>query len=480
MKRRDFIRAMGLAAGAVVAPGCIALGTQGYPSKPNIIYILADDLGWAELGCYGNTFNETPNLDKLAENGIRYNRAYTTAPQCVLSRASFMTGRSTLDIRMTRFSAALHRDIISFPELLRNAGYFTGLCGRNFHLDGYERKPEEEEEVFVKYNLRTFADRVDYIKIGWDGETIYTQFVEFMDSVPDKKPFFIQVGYSDPHRAFTAPEFEPDPEKITVPESMPDTKLLRKDLAAHIGEINRCDHDLGRILDELDKRGLAENTLVVFMGDNGAALLRGKGTLYEFGLNVPLIARWPGHIKPGLVSNELISGEDIALTFLEVAGANKDGEMTGKSLVNSFQDKDFQGHDYVFAVRGSHASSLPVNSASFDLGRVIIGERYKLIYNAMWQIPYEPVDFRGQAFWKELMEMNKNGKLDEKFSKAFFQSPRPMFEVYDLQTDPFEFNNLAGKPEIAETEHELKAKLLEWMVLNQDYLPLPIPSSPGK
>jgi arylsulfatase A-like enzyme len=181
-----------------------------------------------------------------------------------------------------------------------------------------------------------------------------------------------------------------------------------------------------------------------------------------------------------LVNNELISGEDIALTFLEVAGAKKDGEMTGKSFVNSFQNQNFKGHEYVFAVRGSHASSLPVNSASFDLGRVIIGERFKLIYNAIWQIPYEPVDFKGQAFWKELTEMNKEGILDEKFSKAFFQSERPMFEVYDLQNDPFEFNNLAGKQKITETENELKAKLLEWMVLNQDYLPLPIPSSPGK
>jgi arylsulfatase A-like enzyme len=447
---------------------------------PNIVFILSDDHSVPYLGCYDNPDMNTPNLDKLASQGIRYNRAYTTAPQCVLSRAAIMTGRSTLDIRMTRFSAALHRDVVSFPELLRDAGYFTGLCGRNFHLDGYERKPEEEEEVFVKYNLRTFNDRVDYLNIGWDGETIYKQFVEFLDSVPTEMPFFIQVGYSDPHRSFTAPEYAPDPERITVPESMPDTKLLREDLAAHIGEINRCDHDLGRILDELDKRGLAENTLVVFMGDNGAALLRGKGTLYECGLNVPLIAHWPGHIKPGLVSNELISGEDIALTFLEVAGVKKDDKMTGKSFVNSFQNQNFKGHKYVFAVRGSHASSLPVNSASFDLGRVIIGERFKLIYNAIWQIPYEPVDFRGQAFWKELIEMNKNGKLDEKFSKAFFQSERPMFEVYDLQNDPFEFNNLVGKPGIAEIENELKAKLLEWMVLNQDYLPLPIPSSPRK
>lgn len=460
--------------------GCKQSGKNTGIQKPNIVFIVSDDHSLPYLGCYGNQDMNTPNLDKLASEGIRYNRAYTSAPQCVLSRASLMTGRSTLDIRMTRFSAALPREIVSFPELLRNAGYFTGLCGRNFHLDGYEGKPEEEEEVFLKYNLRTFKDRVDYLNIGWDGETIYKQFVEFLDSIPDKKPFFIQVGYSDPHRPFTAPEYEPDPDKITVPESMPDTKLLRKDLAAHIGEINRCDHDLGRVLDELDKREMAENTLVVFIGDNGAALLRGKGTLYECGLNVPLIARWPGHIKPGLVNNGLISGEDIALTFLEAAGAKEDDKMTGKSFVNSFQNQDFKGQNYVFAVRGPHASSLPTNSASFDLGRVIIGERYKLIYNAIWQIPYVPVDFSGQPFWKELTDLNKNGKLDEKFSKAFFQSQRPMFEVYDLQSDPFEFDNLTGKPEIAKTEHELKKQLLEWMVLNQDYLPLPVPSSPKK
>jgi N-sulfoglucosamine sulfohydrolase len=464
-----------------VSPVMAQKATDLPKERPNVVFILSDDHSVPYLGCYGNKDMNTPNLDKLASEGIRYNRAYTTAPQCVLSRASIMTGRSTVDIRMTRFTAALPREIISFPEVLRDAGYFVGLCGRNFHLDGPDvGKIVEVDEIMLKYNLRTFKDRVDYLNIGWNGEVIYQQFVEFLDSVPDDTPFFIQVGYSDPHRVFTAPEYEPSPDTINVPESMPDTKLLREDLAAHIGEINRCDHDLGRVLAELERRGLAANTLVVFMGDNGAALLRGKGTLYECGLNVPLLARWPGHIESGLVNNELISGEDIAVTFLEAAGAKKDEKMTGKSFINSFHGDAFKGHDYVFAVRGSHGSGLPTNSSPFDLGRVIIGQRYKLIYNVIWQIPYNPVDFSGQAFWNELKELNEEDKLDEKFSKVFFEPQRSMFEVYDLETDPFEFNNLSGKPEIEELEYELKKELLTWMVLNQDYLPLPIQPSPNK
>ena len=446
--------------------------------RPNIVFILSDDHSVPYLGCYGNADLNTPNLDKLAAEGIRYSRAYTTAPQCVLSRASIMTGRSTVAIRMTRFSAALSREIITYPELLSGAGYYTGICGRNFHLDGFERKPKEEEEVFLKYNLRTFEDRVDYLNIGWDGKTIFKQFVDFLNQVPDQKPFFIQVGYYDPHRKFSAQDYEPDPSSITVPESMPDTKLLRQDLAAHYGEINQLDHDIGMVLDELDQRGLTDNTLIVFMGDNGAALLRGKGTLYECGLNVPLIAKWTGHIQKGLVSDKLISGEDIAPTFLGIAGADIPENITGIGFEDSFKGTVDPGHEYVFAVRGSHANFLPISSAWFDLGRAIIGERYKLIYNVLWQIPYWPVDFEEQPFWKEMVAMDQKGTLDEKFSKLYFQDPRPMFEVYDLVNDPFEYSNLAGKAEIATIEHELKKELLEWMVVNQDYLPLPIPATP--
>ncbi|MET0574095.1 MAG: sulfatase/phosphatase domain-containing protein, partial [Pedobacter agri] len=279
---------------------------------------------------------------------------------------------------------------------------------------------------------------------------------------------------NDPHRTFDATAFEPDPNKIHHPRGMPDTKALRKDLASYLGEIQRLDHNVGELLKELEKRGLTKNTLVVFMGDNGGALLRGKGTLYDLGLHVPLIARWPNKIKANQKTDVLISGEDIAPTFLAIANARIPKEVTGKSFVATFSNPSYSPRDLVFAVRGAHASALPNGTASFDLGRAVFDKRYKLVYNALWQLPYQPVDFGNQPFWIELKKQHQEGTLAPEYAALFFAAQRPMFEVFDLQEDPYELKNLAGEANISQVERKLKADLQEWMILNQDYLPLPL------
>jgi arylsulfatase A-like enzyme len=454
--------------------GCTA--AQSAPEddrQPNIIFIVSDDHSAPFLGCYGDPNVKTPNIDRLAKEGILFRNAYTTAPQSVPSRASLMTGRSVVDVRMTRFSAPLPADVVSYPELLRTAGYYTGICGRTFHLDG-SRVPPETETVFQEYALRTFEKRVDYLRQGQSRDAL-GQFIEFIEQAPENKPFFIQIGYNEPHRSFDATEFEPVPSSLELPTDWPDIPELRKDFAGYYGEIQRLDVYVGQLLDEIDRRGLTENTLVVFIGDNGGALLRGKGTLNELGLHVPLLARQPGKINPGSVSNALISGEDIAPAFLEIAGSDIPAEMTGKSFVPAFTDSSFSAHTYIFAERGAHGHGLPNNSAAFDLGRTAFSKEYKLIYNALWQLPYSPVDFAGQPFWQKLQEQNRNRTLDARYRQLFFAEHRPIFEFYDRINDPCELNNLAGNPAYAEQEHALKAELQKWMILNRDFLPLPIP-----
>ena len=477
LSRRSFVKmtsqASALALASIFLPkGLLANSKAGNLQKKrhlNILFILSDDHSVPYVGCYGNPDLKTPNLDSMAADGMRFDRTYTTAPQCVPSRASLMSGRSAVDIRMTRFSAPLPAEIIAFPELLRKSGYYTGLIGRTYHLDGQGRfAPEITKRVFEEHNLRTFPRRVDYI----DEEKANLE--EFLAKVPAGHPFFLQIGFSDPHRPFDAKDYEPDPNSLTIPESMPDTPLVRQDLAGHYGEIQRLDDSIGKTLKLIKDRGLEDNTIVVFMGDNGAALLRSKGTLYEGGLKVPLLIRWPGHVKGGSVCDVLISGEDIAPTFLELAGISPPEKMTGISFVNVLEGKPFKGREHVFAARGSHASNLPINTAAFDLGRCVISKRYKLIYNALWQLPYTPVDFEEQPFWKDLGRRNAEGTLGPKFSRALFAEHRPMFEIYDLEKDPDEFDNLAGRPKTADIEKKLKELLQEWMILNQDYLPLPI------
>jgi N-sulfoglucosamine sulfohydrolase len=260
-----------------------------------------------------------------------------------------------------------------------------------------------------------------------------------------------------------------------LPAFYPDTKLVREDFARYYDEIGRFDSDVGTVLAELKKRGLDRETLVVVSADNGAAQFRGKGTLNEFGIHCPLLVRWPGRVKSGLATAELISGEDLAPTFLAAAGVEIPKEMTGKSFLPLLKGEKYEPREYVFAQRGAHGSGLPTNSAAFDLGRCVVSRKHKLIYNALWQIPYHPVDFANDELWKELVQLNQDGKLSPELSKMYFSPTRPMFELYDLETDPNELKNLAGTKGVAEVEKRLKSALQEWMILQRDFVPLPVP-----
>ena len=448
--------------------------------KLNVLLILSDDHSAPHLGSYGNKDIMTPNLDRFAAQGMRFDRAYVTSPQCVPSRASLFTGRSPVAIAMSRFSSPLPRDIRTYAEDLRAAGWFTGVAGRNYHMDGaVTGMPSETRTVFDQYKLITFPDRLDYVKVGGGSEAQFAQFREFLDLKPADKPFFLQLCSNDPHRPLnTHGPIKHDPAKIKLPAHYPDTPLVREDYARYYDEIASFDVLFGKVMAELEKRGLAANTLVVFMGDNGASQFRGKGTLYEFGIHVPLLVRWTGQVKPGSSTAELISGEDLAPTLLEAAGLPVPSVMTGKSFVQLLRGQPFTGRQFVFAERGAHGTNLPGNSADFDLGRVVVSKTHKLIYNALGELPYWPVDFAKDALWQELMQMHRDGKLDPKSEELYFSPTRPMFELYDLAKDPGEFVNLAGNTDAAKSEQELKAALQEWMILQRDFMPLPVP--PGK
>ena len=338
--------------------------------RPNILLVLSDDHSAAHVGCYGNPDIKTPNLDRFAGEGMRFDRAYVACPQCVPSRAAIMTGRLPVAIQMTRFTAPLPIDVAIYPELLRSAGYYAGVAGRTFHLDGQHSPQPEVTRLFEEEQLKTFARRLDYVKQAGKREEMLQQYTEFLDQVPLGKPFFLQLCFSDPHRPLDQNAIrEPhDPTKLTLPKHYPDTPLVREDFARYYDEIARFDESFGQVLAELQKRGLAGNTIVAFMGDNGASQLRGKGTLNEFGIHVPLLVRWPGHIRPGSATEELISGEDIAPTMLSAAGLAVPKQMTGRSFLAAAEGQPHEARKYVFAERGMHGSGLPTNSGNFDLG----------------------------------------------------------------------------------------------------------------
>jgi arylsulfatase A-like enzyme len=452
--------------------------------RPNILLLLSDDHSYPFVSAYGDTNVNTPTLDRLAAEGIKLRRFFTACPQCVPSRAAYMTGRSPVAARMTRFSSPLARDEITFPELLRDkAGYFTGVCGRTYHLDG--AAPARVDNAIAKFynehHLRTFADRVDFLNTCPDDQ-VATQVAAFLDKwqgdkKPADKPFFLWANFSDPHHPWNTPaEFRPDPAKLKLPAHWPDLPGVREQVADYCGEVNRVDRTIAGVLEVLQKRGLYDKTLIVFAGDNGQALPHGKGSLYDPGSNVPLLIRWPGVIKPGGDSRELLSNEDIGPTLLAAAGLSPGDKMSGVSFLPLLKGEPHTPRKYVFVERGPHGSapvSVNMTNAGFDLSRAVRSDRYKFIYNCTPWIPYAPVDSAGGPGWTQMKAANADGTLSAALRTTYFTTPRPVYELYDLEADPSELKNLSGQPELAATEHELRLALAEKMILDFDYLPLP-------
>ncbi|MCX6631478.1 MAG: sulfatase [Candidatus Solibacter sp.] len=461
--RREMLRAM--------AAVPFALGAQDTP-PPNILFVLSDDHSAPYLGAYGATWMATPNLDQFAREGLVFERAFTAAPQCVPSRTALMTGRSPVAARMGRFSSPLPPDIVTTPEVLRTKGYYTGVCGRYFHLDGVVNAAPTTADVYERNQMRTWKNRVDYLNISSQGPTPQL-FEQFLEQAPKGRPWFFWINYNDPHHPWDAGAGKVDPAKIKLPPHLPDLPGVRDDLARYCGEVERADRSFGEAFAVLRKSGQEASTLVVFMGDNGMAFPHGKGSLYDPGLNVPLMARWPGHIKPG-VTRTLISGEDVAATFMDAGGAAIPKGVSGRSFFPLLTGGRYQPREYIFGARLHHGNSTfdaTTKASEFDLSRCVRSSRYKLIYNLTPEMEYWPVDSGRDAGWQEILAAHKAGKLSAEHERAYFQRPRTILELYDLEKDPGELHNLAGQADLKDLQQTLMAAMQEKMITDYDYVP---------
>jgi N-sulfoglucosamine sulfohydrolase len=465
----------------LLGPACPLPAAQ--PTKPNIVFVLSDDHSYPFLGCYGRPEMKTPALDAFAAQGMKFHRMFTGAPQCVPSRACFMTGRSPVACRITRFSSPLPRDEITYPEILKqDAGYFVGVMGRSYHLDGSGRGPEASTRVFEAHHMQTFKERYDFVHSGGQQE-IPQKLTEFFDQKPKDAPYYLWVNFSDPHHPWDTGTNPPDPALLKVPGFLPDLPGVRADLSRYEGEIEHMDTDFLRVLSVIKDRAGLDNTLIIFTGDNGMAFPSGKGNLHDPGLNVPLIAWWPGVIQPGTESRALISGEDIAPTCLEAAGLPVPSRISGKSFLALLRGQPFEPRTHIFAERGPHGSATfteNVTASGVDYSRAVRSDRYKLIYNVTPSHRYAPVDSAGNPSWKEITRAHDEKQLASEFETLWFTSPRAVYELYDLENDPDELRNLAGQADLKNVEQQLKEALQEKMILDYDYLPLPLAGDPKK
>lgn len=417
------------------------------PKRPNILVFVADDMGWRDAGAYGNAGIRTPTIDRLAEEGLRVVNAFLTIPQCSPSRISILTGKYPHATGAEDLHMPLPQGEILVPTYLQKQGYFTG------HMSKTHYGPRGEAQ-FQWYDPAKGHD--------------YAAFADFLDTAAGR-PFFMWVGFSDPHRPYSdttldTPHAAAD---VEVPPYLADTQETRQDLARYYDEIGRMDANMGRMLRALDERKLRENTLVIFLSDNGAPFPRAKGTVYDAGIRTPLIFRWPAQIEAGQVyRNGLVSVIDLAPTILDLSGVEIPSEMHGDSLRPLLEAPNaYAGRRYVFSERNWHDCDEHIRS--------VRTERYKLIWVGDYtELPAcTAADVGGSPSWFSLKRRQEAGMLT-KAQARLFEVPRAHVELYDLKEDPWEIDNLADEAEHRGTLAKLSREVLrDWMKRTDDFPP---------
>jgi arylsulfatase A-like enzyme len=466
---------------AFLCVGGVSSSLSAEQDRPNVLLILSDDHSIPHVSCYDdkNTkrFKITPNLERFAGQGMRFDRAYTSAPQCAPSRISIFAGRSPVDLGVTRFAQPPRADVRFFTDVLRAGGYWVGLDGRHQHLDGRVREAEHIDRTLREAGMQSLDQRFDHFvrSASTKGDSLSGvggRVAAALDKVPQSKPFFLYFGFNQPHRKFAVNHEGIDPRQLDLPDDWPDLPEVRLDYARYLASVRELDQGFGQIMQLLKTRGIEGNTLVIFMGDNGEALLRGKGTLLDRGTHVPLMIRWPGRVDSGSNSTALVCGTDLGPTILAACGMRPLTKMTGISFLPQLLGDKSEGREYVFAERGWHWGPI-TRTDGLDLSRSVTSYRYRYIYNALPNRSYTPVDMAGKDAWQAIQVAHAANELSPLHQRLYMMNPRPIIELYDLRNDPLEINNLAGENKVAEIERTLREKLETWMIREHDFLPLP-------
>ncbi len=455
---RMFLICMSLCGAAISADSDEALNES---TKPNVLFITSDDLG-LQLSCYGDTVIETPRLDAFAASGVQFDIAYVAQASCSPSRSAMFTGlfpHANGQYGLTAggyFALHPHLHDATIPNILKRIGYRTGIIGKLHVAPG---------------NSFQFDSRLGSHIDALDMKLVAERASKFMAESGDE-PFFLMVNYTDPHayrpkgtksntigdwsfrdQVKGIPETLVEPsEKTVLPFQRIDSPEQRKRVAGYYNSVKRLDVGVGMLLETLKRHGHDDNTLVIFIGDHGPPFDRGKMSCYEGSLRIPFLVRWPGVTRP-MRSSAMVSTVDILPTILDATGATSDVEMHGQSLRPVLENADAPWREYL-------AGEYHLHGPPWYPRRAIRDARYRLIHNLL----------AGKAKPKPFVDgdigyvTSREERYDGTPVRAAFDilNDPPEFELYDLENDPWEFHNLAGKAEHAEAEQRMKAALEAW------------------
>ena len=419
------------------------------PNRPNILLIVSEDNG-PELGCYGEPSVQTPVLDALASKGVLFERAYVPQAGCSQSRAALLTGlypHQNGQIGLATWKFRLYReDTPNLVRSLRKAGYRTGIIGK-LHVNPASAFPFDFKEIesanFSRHKLKKYAREAD----------------KFINA--SERPFFLSVNYPDAHRPFLKTAGGLPGKPLTGADVKPlayfglDTPQLRQETADYYNCMSRLDSQIGELLTVLWKSGKLGNTLIVYIGDHGADMLRGKRTSYEGGVRIPFILSWAGRWGAGRRHAELVSTLDLMPTFLHVAGIPRPKELPGRSLVPLLDGEAAGWREYLFTEFHLHSAH------NYYPQRTVRDDRFKLICNLMPGKVNPGYAFANKRFFEGLDKVIAAAAEPVRGAYRRMRAP-PEYELYDLKRDPYEFKNLASDPDHATTLVGLQGQLQEW------------------
>lgn len=417
--------------------------TQKAEKKPNFVFILADDCTNWDLGTYGSVDSKTPNIDKLAEQGIKFNRCYQAAPMCSPTRHNIYTGLYPVKSGAYPNHTFANEGTKSIVHYLKPLGYRVAQAGKR-HI--------APKEVFP------------FEYLGNDKNPDFKKVDGFLRDVKSsKEPFALVLCSNEPHAPWdkgNASQFDPD--KITLPPHYVDTKETREAFCQYLAEINYLDGQVGQTLKLLEKYGFDENTLVVFASEQGNSFPFAKWTLYEAGVKSGLIARFPKMIKAGIVSDAIVEYNDILPTFIEMAGGKIPNELDGTSLTSIFKNPEESIKDYAFSIQTTRGI---YDGSDYYAIRAVVNEKYRYIWNITPEAEFNnivnmsPIGVRSWfQSWIDAAEHDEKARnLVLKYKK------RPEEELFDIKNDKWCEHNLADDPGFSEIKKKLRDNLLEWM-----------------
>ncbi len=436
MKRREFI--CSLTAGLVVSRHILAHAARTSKSdKPNFVFVIGDDCTHRDIGCYGGQAH-TPNIDKLAKQGMRFKQCFQAAPMCSPTRHNIYTGLYPVKSGAYPNHTFAKDGTQSIVHYLKPLGYRVALSGKQ-HI-----KPPG-----------VFPFEYSGVKNNPDPEAVESLFKECSES---DTPFCLFACSNEPHSPWNKGDSSRyDPAKLELPAYFVDTEVTRKNYADYLAEITYLDGQVGMCVELLDKYKLADNTMVIFTSEQGASFPFGKWTCYDTGLQTAFVVRWPGKVKAGTVSDAMIEYVDVTPTFVEAAGGKPADVLDGESILPVLFGKKKEHKDYVY---GLHTTRGIINGSDHYGIRSVRSKNFKYVVNLTPEVTFTNACTKSSDFvsWVEKAKTDPDAA-----DKVRRYQHRPAEELYDVTKDKLEWTNLADNPEYAQIKADLRKRLFEWM-----------------